>query len=76
MPDEIEARGESLAAKGVNVIIEPVREGRGDCSLSNYAVLSGHSAYLNVTADHDAGEKQRRIVGIVMGSFGSVAASL
>lgn len=76
IPREIEARGESLAAKGVNVIIEPVSEGQGDCSLSNYAVLSGHPAYLNVTVDDDAAETQRRIIDIIMRSPGSIAASL
>jgi hypothetical protein len=75
-PGAVTARANSLAAKGINVILEPVREGRGDCSLSNYAVLSGYPSYFNVTVDHDGGDKQRRIVDLLMGSFGGVAASL
>ena len=76
VPAAIEARGRELAGDGLNVIIEPVREGRGDCSLSNFAVLSGHAGYYNVTVDHDDGDAQRRIVDILMGQAGSVAASL
>lgn len=75
VPGELTNRANSLAAKGVNVIIEAVREGRGDCSLSNYAVLSGHPTYLNVTVDHDGGDKQRRIVALLMSNLFTVAAS-
>jgi hypothetical protein len=74
--DDLEAKADQLAAKGINVILEPVREGRGDCSFSNYAVLSGHQTYYNITVDHGGGDKQRQIINIIMGGFGEAAASL
>ncbi len=64
---------EDLADKGINAIIEKVRKDRGDCSLSNYAVLSDHKKYLNVTVDHDEREKQMRIVDVLMGREEAVA---
>jgi hypothetical protein len=62
----VEERVENLSAAGINVVLEPVREAEGDCSLSNYSVLTGHKDYLNVTVDHDGGEKQLRIVDVIM----------
>ena len=50
-----------------------MRKNRGDCSLSNYAVLTGHKKYLNVTVDHDEREKQMRIVDVLMGREEAVA---
>jgi hypothetical protein len=37
-----ETRADDLASKGVNALIERVAESKGDCSLSNYTLLSGH----------------------------------
>jgi hypothetical protein len=74
--DELETKADQLAAKGINVILEPVREGRGDCSFSNYAVLSGHPTYYNITVDHGGGDRQRQIIDIIMSGFGEAAASL
>ena len=56
-------------------MLEPVREGSGDCSLSNYAVLTGHRDYFNVTVDHDDGDKQRQIIDVIMASFFTVSAA-
>ncbi len=64
---------EDLADKGINAIIEKVRKNRGDCSLSNYAVLTGHKKYLNVTVDQDEREKQMRIIDVLMGREDAVA---
>jgi hypothetical protein len=63
-----------LSGKGVNVVLEPVRKGHGDCSLANYAVLSGHADYANVTVNWDEGEKQRKIIDVLMNGHASVAA--
>ena len=70
-----ENRMDAFSASGANVVMEPVREGRGDCSLSNYAVLSGHKFYANVTVDHDEGEKQMKIIDLVVSSSPTLAAS-
>jgi hypothetical protein len=64
-----------LSAAGINAVVEPVREGRGDCSLSNDVVLAGHQGYFNVTVDHDGGEKQLRIVEAIMAGVAPVTAS-
>ena len=61
-----ETRAEELAARGINAVIEPVREGKGDCSLSNYALLTGRAGYFNVTVDKDEGEKQRKIIDAIL----------
>ena len=61
-----ESRAAALAAKGINAMIEGVRDGNGDCSLSNYALLTGHADYLNVTVDHDERDKQRKIIDVIM----------
>ena len=42
------------------------RRRQGDCSLSNYALLTGHPDYLNVTVDHDERDKQRKIIDVIM----------
>jgi hypothetical protein len=55
-----------LNEAGINVVLERVREGHGDCSLSNYAVLTGKSNYFNVTVNHDEGDIQQRIVETLM----------
>jgi hypothetical protein len=60
------ARAEELNAKGINAVIEPVREGKGDCSLSNYALLIGHPDYLNVTVDDDERDKQLKIIDAIL----------
>jgi hypothetical protein len=61
-----EARATDLNAKGINAVIEPVREGKGDCSFSNYALLSGHPEYFNVTVDEGEGDKQRQIIDAIL----------
>jgi len=61
-----EARAAELNAKGINAIVEPVREGKGDCSLSNYTLLIGHADYLNVTVDKDEGDKQLKIIDAIL----------
>jgi len=60
----VEARAKALAAKGINAVIEKV--GKGDCSLSNYAILTGHPDYLNITVDHGERDKQRKIIEVIM----------
>ncbi len=60
------ARAADLAAKGINAVIETVRKDKGDCSLSNYAILTGNADYLNVTVDHDEGDKQKQIIDTIM----------
>jgi hypothetical protein len=72
--DAVDATMESLSNKGVNVVLETVKDKAGDCSLSNYAVLSGHNAYFNITVDHDEGEKQRRIMEAILQGSEKVAA--
>jgi hypothetical protein len=71
----IERRAQSLSEMGINVVIEPVRKDRGDCSLSNDVVLSGHPAYFNITADAEDGAKQRLIIDAIMAGFSTIAAS-
>lgn len=56
-----------LSAHGINAVIENVKKGRGDCSLSNFAALTGHEDYLNVTVDDDEREKQLKIIDTIMG---------
>ncbi len=59
-----ESRARALAAKGINTMIE--RVGKGDCSLSNYTLLTGHPDYLNVTVDTDQRDTQRKIIDAIM----------
>jgi hypothetical protein len=61
-----ESTANELNAKGINAIIEPVNEGKGDCSLSNYAFLSGHVNYFNVTVGKDEGEKQQKLIEAIL----------
>jgi hypothetical protein len=61
-----ESTADELNAKGINAVIEPVEEGKGDCSLSNYALLTGFSKYFNVTVDKDEGEKQLKIIDAIL----------
>ncbi len=42
------------------------RRSKGDCSLSNYALLTDHPDYLNVTVDHDQRDTQRKIIDVIM----------
>jgi hypothetical protein len=64
-----------LNAAGINVVVETVRKNRGDCSLSNYALLSDHPSYINVTVGYGEGEKQRKIVDVVMSGQPDTVAS-
>jgi hypothetical protein len=61
------ARADALAARGINAVVEPIKEGRGDCSLSNYTLLVGHPDYFNVTVDADEAEKQMKIIDEILG---------
>lgn len=70
----LDALMEALSGQGINVVLETVAQGRGDCSLSNYAALSGHERYFNVTVDHDASDRQRKIVDVIMEGQARVAA--
>jgi len=70
---EVENRMDALSSMGINVVLERVKEGRGDCSLSNYAVLSGHKDYFNVTVNFNEAAKQRRIVDAILSSAPAVA---
>lgn len=69
-----ETRAKALAAKGVNAMIELVGK-TGDCSLSNYALLTGHPDYLNVTVDHDERDKQRKIIDAIMAGRNAAVAT-
>ena len=71
----IENSMDGYSANGINVVLEPVEPGEGDCSLSNYAVLSGHQHYANVTVDHDEGEKQMKIIDLIVANAPTMAAS-
>lgn len=62
-----------LNGKGVNVVLEEVK--KGDCSLSNFAVLIDNPNYFNVTVDAEEGEKQMRIVDILMSGYSETVAS-
>jgi hypothetical protein len=64
-----------LSGQGINVVLEPIDSDRGDCSLSNYAVLTGHPDYFNVTVDHGEGEKQRKIIDAIITGFSTVSAA-
>jgi hypothetical protein len=70
----VEDRMTRLSAKGVNVVLEPVKDDRGDCSLSNYVVLTGHPDYFNITVHHDEAEKQRLLIDAILASFPTLAA--
>ena len=61
-----ESTAEQLNAKGINAVIEPVKEGKGDCSLSNYALLSGHPTYFNVTVGKDDAAKQLQLMDAIL----------
>jgi hypothetical protein len=66
---QAEARARTLAQQGLNVIIESVSKKSYDCSLSNFAAVSSNIDYFNITVDRDAGDKQRRMVDLIMASF-------
>ena len=52
--DRAERAGDQRAAR------DRCAPARGDCSLSNYSVLSGHTDYLNVTVDQDEARSSAR----------------
>jgi len=60
------AEATELSAKGINVMIEKIGDGKGDCSFSNYTLLTGHPDYLNVTVDDDERDKQKKIIDVIM----------
>jgi hypothetical protein len=69
------SRSDVLNGKGLNVVLERVEEGRGDCSLSNFAVLIGNPNYFNVTVDHGQRDKQMRIIDVLMSGRSETVAS-
>jgi hypothetical protein len=69
------SRAEVLNGKGLNVVLERVEKGRGDCSLSNFAVLIGNPNYFNVTVDHGQRDKQMRIIDVLMSGRSETVAS-
>jgi hypothetical protein len=72
---KIAALTERLNAQNINVVLEIVRSDKGDCSFSNYAVLSGFPDYLNVTVGSDEGDKQRAIIDVLMTDRAAAIAS-
>ena len=52
-----------------------MREGKGDCSLSNYTLLTGHPNYFNVTVDDDESDKQRKIIDVIMAGHSDTVAT-
>jgi hypothetical protein len=68
-----ESRARALAEKGVNAMIEIVS--KGDCSLSNDTLLTGHPDYLNVTVDHDQRNVQRQIIDVIMAGRNATVAT-
>jgi hypothetical protein len=73
--DAVRRRADALSAKGINVMIEKIADGKGDCSLSNYALLTDHPDYVNVTVDHDQGDKQLRIIDALMAGRNTAVAT-
>jgi hypothetical protein len=71
----VERQMAELSGKGLNVVLETVAEGEGDCSLSNYAVLAGHPTFMNVTVHHDEAKKQRKMLEAVLASTPAVSAA-
>jgi hypothetical protein len=67
------SRAAILNGKGINVVLEGVKD--GDCSLSNFAVLIDNPNYFNVTVDHDEGDKQMRIIDVLMSGYSETVAS-
>ena len=65
----------NLSSQGINAVIESVREGKGDCSLSNYTLLTGHPSYFNVTVDDDESDKQRKIIDVIMAGHSDTVAT-
>jgi hypothetical protein len=55
-----------LNASGINVMYETVSKTHNDCSLSNFAALSGLRDYINVEVVHGDSPAQQRIVSVVM----------
>ena len=70
-----DALAESLNAMGINAVLERVEEGKGDCSLSNHALLTDHSSFFNITVDDDEGEKQTKLINAVLGALNPTVAS-
>jgi hypothetical protein len=70
-----ETLADQLSEKGVNALIERVAKDKGDCSLSNYTLLSGFPNYLNVTVDDDEKAKQRKIIDAILGGAGDTVAA-
>jgi hypothetical protein len=70
-----ESRAAVLNGKGVNVVLERVDKDRGDCSLSNYAVLIDNPNYFNVTVGDDEGGKQLKIIDELMSGRSDTVAS-
>lgn len=61
---------EYLNSRGVNIMFESVQGSRNDCSLSNYAALTGMDDYVNVEVVQGDSKTQFKIVGIIMDAWG------
>jgi hypothetical protein len=70
-----EGRTAILNKEGINVVLERVQKDHGDCSLSNFAVLIDNPNYFNVTVHEDEGEKQLRIIDVLMKDRSETVAS-
>jgi hypothetical protein len=70
-----DALAESLNAMGINAVLERVEEGKGDCSLSNHALLTDHASFFNITVDDGEGEKQTKLINAVLGALNPTVAS-
>jgi hypothetical protein len=69
------ARADDLSQKGINALIERVAESKGDCSLSNFTLLSGHPDYMNITVDADEADKQKKIIDVIMSERSATVAT-
>lgn len=58
---------DGLTRSGLNVIHEGVTEARNDCSMSNYAALTGLRDYVNIEVVHSDRAGQKTMVDAVVG---------
>jgi hypothetical protein len=63
---QLMALASALNRQGINVAYEVVAESRNDCSLSNYAALTGIAHYVNLEVVETDGKTQRRMLDIVL----------
>ena len=60
----------ALNSKHINVAYEVVTPTRNDCSLGNYAALTGVPHYVNLEVVKTDGKTQRQMVNVVLGELG------